>query len=217
MNAAQRLRRIGAIGDIHGEDVRLETALRFLSEQQPDLIVAVGDITDGPGDVDRCCALLREYQVTAVRGNHERWFLRNQMRELPDATESVADKTWAYIVSLPLMLDFETSAGKLLLCHGLAHYDMGGIRPGNDGDDLESMVILSRMIESGEYRFVLNGHTHRRMVRQLDRLVIINAGTIFRKHSPCFLIADFEAGCVQFYDLADPVTVIRADSFPLPN
>ncbi|HZS04108.1 MAG TPA: metallophosphoesterase family protein [Blastocatellia bacterium] len=217
MGNEERLRRIGAIGDIHAEDARLETALRFLKGQNLDLMVAVGDITDGPGDVGRCCELLRAYQVAAVRGNHERWFLRGVMRDLPDATESVDDRTWAYLVSLPLTRDFETVAGRLMLCHGLAHYDMGGASPGNSGNDLESLMVLDEIRKSGESRFIINGHTHRRMVRSFDGLTIINAGTIFRQHEPCFLIADFEAGHVQFYDLGDNALVTEGELFQLPR
>ena len=73
------LRRIGILGDIHCEDGRLAAALEFLQTQQLDLICAVGDIVDGPGDVNRTIDLLHEYQVIAVRGNHERWLFAGEI------------------------------------------------------------------------------------------------------------------------------------------
>ena len=72
------LKRIAAIGDIHAEDELLEKAINFCREQV-DQIVSVGDIVDGSGDVNRCCAILRENDIPAVRGNHERWLLNNEM------------------------------------------------------------------------------------------------------------------------------------------
>mgnify|MGYP000476381896 CR=1 FL=1 len=52
------LRRFAAIGDLHGEDLRLEFVLTWLSGQGIDAVLAVGDLVDGAGSLDRCCALL---------------------------------------------------------------------------------------------------------------------------------------------------------------
>jgi predicted phosphodiesterase len=76
---------IGIIGDVHGEDVRLENALRFL-EAQTENVFCTGDVVDGAGDVNRCCALLQEHGVVTVRGNHDRWLLEGSMRDLKEAT-----------------------------------------------------------------------------------------------------------------------------------
>jgi predicted phosphodiesterase len=46
----------------------------------------------------------------------------------------------------------------------------------------------------GGYRWILNGHSHRRMVRHFGRATVINAGTLLRSHEPCFLELDFENG-----------------------
>ena len=81
--ADKPLRTVGIVGDIHCEAESLKTALRFLKEANVDLILAVGDIVDGKGDANECCRLLKEFGVATVRGNHERWFLRGEMRDLP--------------------------------------------------------------------------------------------------------------------------------------
>ena len=212
------LRRIGIIGDIHAEDRLLLSALEFLSIRDLDLIMAVGDIADGPGSVDRCCQLLQQYRVTTVTGNHERWFLAGQARDLPDATSSddVSSQARAFLAALPKTRDYETVAGRLLLCHGLGENDMGGVWPGDYGYAVESNLGLLRLMKENVYRFVVNGHTHQRMVRQFDQLTIINAGTLFNEHQPCFLIADIEAGFVQYYDLKDGGQVEESDRVKLP-
>ena len=81
-----RLRRFGILGDIHAEHEMLAVALEYLSRQNLDAVLSVGDVVDGPGDVNACCRLLVESQAAIVRGNHERWFLEGKMRDLPEAT-----------------------------------------------------------------------------------------------------------------------------------
>ena len=203
MGSERHLRRIGIIGDIHAEDRLRHAALEFLAMCDLDLIMAVGDITDGPGSVDRCCQLLEQYRTATVTGNHERWFLSGQARDLPDATpvDEVSSQTREFLAALPQTREYETVAGPLLLCHGLGDYDMGGVWPGDNGYALESNLALLRLVKENLYRFVVNGHTHHRMVRRFEQLTIINAGTLHHEHQPCFLIADFEAGSVQYYDL----------------
>ncbi len=223
MNRAQRLRRIGAIGDIHAEDARLETALRFLQNEKLDLIMAVGDIADGPGSVNRCCQLLQQYHVVTVRGNHERWFLSSKMRDLPEITpdDTVDDEARAFLEALPVTRVFETVAGRLLLCHGLGDDDMTKVGPSGFGESASSIFALQKLLHAAAYRFVVNGHSHRRLVRTINELTIINAGTIYQWHAPCFLVADFEAGYVQYYnlketdDLSGVIEVVNAERIEL--
>jgi predicted phosphodiesterase len=148
-----------------------------------------------------------------VAGNHERWLLAGEARDLPDATPlaEVGGEARAYLSSLPKTLEYETAAGRLLLCHGLGEDDMGGVRPGDYGYALESNFALLRLTLEAKYRFVVNGHTHQRMVRSFGRLTIINAGTLFREHQPCFLIADFENEFVQYYEFGSKVQVSDAE------
>jgi putative phosphoesterase len=213
MSEALHLQRIGVIGDIHAEDHYLESVLKFLTNSSLDLIMAVGDVADGRGSVDLCCQLLQHYRVATVAGNHERWFLAEEARDVPDATplDGVSSEARAYLSSLPKLLEFETAAGRLLLCHGLGEYDMGGVKPGEDGDALEANFALLQLMLKAKYRFVVNGHTHQRMVRKFDHLTIINAGTLFHKHKPGFLIADFEDRSVQYYDLNHKGQVSKAE------
>src|SRR5262245_37438416 len=118
---ASTLDRIGLIGDIHCEDVRLEAALGHLTKLGVDRICAVGDLVDGWGDPNRCCALLMEHDALVVAGNHERWLLSNTMRDLPEATAlaNLDKKARAFVAALPATLRLSTALGEALLCHGL--------------------------------------------------------------------------------------------------
>ena len=195
------LRRIGIIGDIHAESLLLANTLEFLVRQKPDKILAVGDIVDGRDNVNHCCALLKKHKVATVRGNHERWFLENDMRVLPEASlqSDVNSDSVQYLESLPITQQFQTSSGKLLLCHGLLEHDMATLRPDDTDYALESNFELRRLLDLGQFRFVVNGHSHQRMVRTLEDVTIINAGTLKHNHHPCFGWVDFELRQVMFY------------------
>jgi len=186
-------RRIGLIGDIHAEDRSLELALDFLESQGVDLVAATGDIADGPGSVDRCCALLEAHRVVVVRGNHDRWLLAGTARTLPSATppDQVSAESRRLLAQLPEMVELDTEQGRALLCHGLGPNDMAKVAPDDMGYALESNDDLQNLLRGGAYRFILNGHSHRRMVRHFDGVTLINAGTLLRYHHPCFLELDF--------------------------
>jgi len=205
--------RVGIIGDVHAEADRLEIALHFLQKERVECILCVGDIVDGQGSVDKCCELLRESNAITVRGNHDRWFMEASMRNLPEATRlaDVNDRSQTFIKSLSATQVLETVAGRLLLCHGLAENDMQRLTPDDYGYALQVIEELHTLIHSQEYKFIVNGHTHRRMVRQFTHLTVINVGTLYYAHEPCIALANFRAGNVQFYDFQKDYLVQRGE------
>jgi len=192
----QVIRRVGLIGDLHAEHETLEFVVAQLRKLGAETLLQVGDIADGFGDLSRTVALLLEHQVLAVRGNHDRWLLGNQMRELPGATPlgDVPADVVAYLNALPVTREFRSPRGHVLLCHGLGTNDMVGVKPDHEGYDISSNTDLQRLISERRYRFVLNGHTHRAMLRTFGPLSIVNAGTLLRDYERCFTFVDFERG-----------------------
>jgi predicted phosphodiesterase len=204
MSDVARLKYLGAIGDVHAEEDLLQAALGHLRARGAERILVVGDIVDGLGDVEVCCRLLDAPDVRAVRGNHERWFLAGEMRDLPDATppSTLSAATERWLASLPATQRLATVAGDLLLCHGLGEQDMARVKPWDEGYALEFNFDLHALQKDPTLKLVVNGHTHLRMVRRLGPLVIINAGTLHRRQGPGFLWIDLEARQVEMYDLA---------------
>jgi predicted phosphodiesterase len=197
--------RVGVIGDIHSEAELLLWALSVLREQQVEHVLATGDIVDGPHYADgvmRACRALHESGVHCVLGNHDRWALDGEHRDLPNATlrEELDAATLAYLQSLPTSLDVATPLGPMLLGHGLGADDMTGLQPHEHGPALTSNEPLQALLRDDRYRLVLGGHTHRRMVRRLGGITFINAGAIMSKREPCCLLLDFAAKRAQFYD-----------------
>ena len=206
------LHRIGVIGDIHCEDERLETALRHFASLNLDVTVAVGDIVDGEGNVNRVCRMLAESVVFTVMGNHDRWLLEGRIRDLPLATPSGALDASAHhwLENLPKTRSFQTPKGPLLLCHGMGEDDMNRIYPDSEGYELESNLSLSKFLQEKRYSFIINGHTHEPMVRRIQGLTIINAGSLCRQERPVCSVVDFDEGIVQFFEV-NPNSVAHAE------
>jgi predicted phosphodiesterase len=199
------LRRVGIIGDIHGEDARLDAAIHLLRREGIDALLAVGDIADGPGSLDRCCELLVAEGALVVRGNHDRWLVEGTMRDLRDAhrLSALAPSTQAFLTGLPPTRTVETAAGTLLLCHGVGENDMRKLTADDFGYELACNDELQALLGQKDLRFVVGGHTHRRMVRAFGHLTVLNAGTLYRADHPCVLLADFAEKEACFFPMTD--------------
>lgn len=192
----QVIRRVGLIGDLHAEDQALELVIGQLQRLGVDVLLQVGDIADGAGDLARTIALLREHRVLAVRGNHDRWLLGNQLRELPRAHRlaDVAPEIVQYLGELPVTREFRSPRGHVLLCHGLGKNDMACVKPDHESYDIAVNAELQQLISERRYRFVLNGHTHRPMLRTFGPLSIVNAGALHPDYERAFTWIDFDRG-----------------------
>lgn len=215
------LRRIGVIGDVHTEDELLAAALAHFRSATVDAMLCVGDITDGANrepSVDRCCALLRDAAFVTVCGNHDRWAADDEQRDLVGATlrADLAPTTLEYLNRLPALVPLQTVAGRLLLCHGLEGNDMASVKPFDHGAAISDNAALQAMLSPRKYDFVINGHTHHRIVRTIEGLTIINAGTLHRNHNPGFLIVDFAERLVQWFDFSDEGTTTAGEQLALP-
>ena len=209
--------KIGIIGDIHAEATQLLTTLNFLQNLHLQAILCVGDLVDGRESVDTCCDLLQSNAVVTVRGNHDNWFLANEQRDMREATQphQVSPAAARFIASLPDTKEIQTTAGALLLCHGIGANDMAKLTPDDYGYALEANIDLQNLLHAQQYRFIVNGHTHRRMVRSFTGLTVINAGTLKREHNPCFATVDFDEKLVQFYDINQDAVISPGENYKL--
>ena len=196
--------RIGVIGDVHAEDDHLQTVLDFLHREGVDRIVCTGDIADGTGDINRCCDLLQDADVLAVRGNHDRWLLTNRVRHIDDATpqSALTAASHAYLHSLPVSVTLFSTFGPVLLCHGMLDADLRKIWPGTQRMPPERCERLDGLVRAGDYRLVINGHMHYRCLVHFEQLTLMNAGTLKARHRPGFSIIDCDVGTVTAYEFA---------------
>ena len=202
---AAPLRRFAAIGDLHAEDRRLEFVLTWLLTQRINAILSVGDLVDGAGDLDRCCALLTDHHALVVRGNHERWLLEEPFAHEPGF---LTRATLLFLRALPITRRLPTVRGDLMLCHGVGDNDMVRLHPEDHDTSRAATHALAPLLADLDLRLVLAGHTHRRMVRSFARphappLLFINPGTLHRGYPSSLAIVDLERGHVEFYELFD--------------
>lgn len=217
--------RIGLIGDVHATHHNLELSLQFLAACTLDKVLCTGDVVDGEGDADRCCTLLREYDVETVRGNHDRWLFLGRTMQFPPGTPNIT--SWnelnstarGFLKALPLVRSYETVAGRLLLCHGVGANDMRVLRPDDDEYALRWNDELHTLLRESQFRWMIGGHTHQRMVRHFacpagEGLTVINAGTLVPNREPCLSVVDFTSRQVQFWNITDGA-LERAETMPL--
>jgi putative phosphoesterase len=211
--------KVGVLGDAHAEDERVERALAYFREVGAGVVLCVGDVTDGYGSATRTVELLEDHGVLTVRGNHDRWTVSNAMRELPAATDpaTLSPRARRFLESCPVTVELVSPAGPLLLCHGLGQDDMAKVKPDSFGVALTSNHELQALIEGRRYRLVVNGHSHRPMVRRFDTLTIVNAGTLKRDENPCIVVIDFARALVDFvpFDATGDVDATRTQSVDL--
>lgn len=208
MNEAPRVQRIGLIGDVHTESVRLQGVLQHFAGMQLDRILCTGDVPDGPygaREVESCVALLQAHDVLTIAGNHERWIQDAEMRDLPNATDrdELSAETIAFFAALPATIELQSPSGAVLLCHGIGENDMVGVQPHDHGLALDENEPLQRLLQMNRYRFVLSGHTHRAMHRTVGNLTLINAGTLLTGQTPCCSVVDLSTDSVQVYEVAE--------------
>ena len=212
------IRRLGIIGDLHGEDVRLARALEWLHGQQLDALVCTGDIADGRGCINRSCSLLIQADVAVVAGNHDRWLLADRVRHIADAhrAEQLTDDNLEFLQELPKQRRLQTLLGDLMLCHGVADNDLGKVWPGTAKSTVRRSAELDALIAGGDYRFLINGHMHFRVLIDFPELLLINAGTLKGEYGG-ISVADFESDQISAYEVGDGVTPVLVSQHTLTS
>lgn len=207
--------RFGLIGDVHAEDERLRVALATMRSQRVDRILCVGDVADGRGDIEKTCALLRDANVTTVRGNHDRWLREDTMRDLAHAHRmtAISPEAIAFLKALPTSTTIDVPGGKLLLCHGVGDNDMQQLKPHDAGYAISSNDALLKVLFDPSIVIMVSGHTHLPMLRKFERgagkkaLVVVNPGTLAREEDPGFAVLDVAAMRVDFYKIGQALGV----------
>jgi predicted phosphodiesterase len=216
----QTIKRAVLIGDVHGEADALAAILAYAAVHYPyDALLCTGDVPakQGVGSTSRCIQLLMDADVQTIRGNHDRWYSESDsMREvIAYDTDNLTLEQRAWLATLPPVRTFETASGPLYLCHGVGTKDMEGIYPG--GDDAPIIQALEWREILPHYRYMVAGHTHYRMMRQIEGITILNPGVLRFDEKPGFVVADFDAGTLKTFDLT-PFTneVTEGKTWPLP-
>jgi putative phosphoesterase len=216
--AGDDMNKIGIIRDIHCQDKKLEIAIDFL-KTNTDGILCVGDIVDGLGDCNRCIGLLIRNKIIAVKGNHEKWIIKGEMRDMVGATriEDLSAENIEYIKNLKDEIEIEENTTKMLLCHGIGKNDMACIKPDDYGYGLQCNDVLWDYIARSKYSIMIGGHTHEEMVRKIDGLTLINPGSMDKNNGSNFAIIDLFRNSVDFYSVDNQKEISKIKQLEIPE
>ena len=175
--------RVAALSDIHGNLPALEAVLSEVERDRPDLIVSCGDVASGPMPAETISLLMSLPRARFVRGNADRGlvdaFDRKPKGRMPGpfadwcATRITREqRDFLSAFESTVTVDDVEGIGRVLFCHG---------SPRSDEEIMTSETALDRMREfmAGlDVDLVVCGHTHMQFDRKVDRVRVINAGSV---------------------------------------
>jgi putative phosphoesterase len=175
--------RVAAISDIHGNAPALEAVLAEVERDKPDLIVFCGDVASGPMPAETIDLLLTLKGARFVRGNADRGLIEEFDGKPPSdmpgpfadwCAKQITRRHRDFLASFEdtVVIDGVDGLGRVLFCHAT---------PRNDTDvfTVESPVERVRGLLAGvDADVVVGGHTHMQFDRMVDRVRVVNAGSV---------------------------------------
>lgn len=175
--------RVAAIADIHGNLPALEAVLAEIGRDQPDLIVCCGDVASGPMPAETIDRLMQLDRVRFVRGNADRGLIDEfdgkPAGEMPGpftdwCAKQISRVQRDFLASFEdtVSVDGVDGLGRVLFCHATPHND-------TDVFSHETPVERVRTLLAGvDANAIVCGHTHMQFDRRVDRIRVVNAGSV---------------------------------------
>src|SRR5918998_515187 len=227
-----KVSRVAAIYDIHGNLPALDAVLADLESVNPDLLVVGGDVVAGPMPVevlDRLSALGES--VCFVRGNADREVVAaydhsrySDALDVADPAERVAafaaskidrahrDRLASFAERLVVEVE---GVGQVLFCHGSPRSDEEIVSAATTEGRLREILI------GVDQDLVVCGHTHAQFDRRVGGKRVINAGSVGMPYQgkpvgAFWLLLGAGSVCMRRsdYDLGRAVERIRATGYP---
>ena len=175
---------IGVLSDIHGNSVALEAVLKEVKDAGITQLFVLGDFVGYYYHPDDVLHLLKDFNTTMVRGNHET-LLEKVMRDpqkLEDlqtkfgssfklALERLSKEQLEMLLSLPERREVEMAGMKFLLCHGSPARNNEYIYPDADEAKLRECALPG-------FDMVLMGHTHYPFAQKVGETTLLNPGSV---------------------------------------
>lgn len=175
--------RVAAISDIHGNLPALEAVLAEVERVKPDLMVFCGDVASGPMPAETIDLLLTLQGARFVRGNADRGLVEEfdgkPAGDMPGpfgdwCARQIKRRHRDFLASFEnsVVVDGVDGLGRVLFCHA---------SPRNDTDVfmVDSPAERVRPLLAGvDVDVVVCGHTHMQFDRMVDRIRVVNAGSV---------------------------------------
>ena len=199
---------IGVIGDVHLEYEKLQLAHNYLNNLKVEQIFCTGDIVNYDSKTeyefevaDFCIKFIMKNNILTVLGNHDDWYKSNEI---------ISPESFLYLKKLPKIIEFKDIESDVLFCHGIGNNYMAKINPDDYGYAIESNFEFNDA--KTRYSIIINGHSHRKMVRNFGGVTVINAGTLHRRDDSGFIRVDFEKRDVVFFEFDNENEIIERES-----
>jgi len=175
--------RVAALSDIHGNLPALEAVLGEVEREKPDLIVSCGDVASGPMPAETIALLMTLPRARFVRGNADRGLIDEFDAKPPSpmpgpfagwCSKQIDRRQRDFLAAFDdlVSVDDVDGLGRVLFCHAT---------PRNDVDVMTNETPLDRMrahLSAVEADVVVCGHTHMQFDRMIDRVRVVNAGSV---------------------------------------
>lgn len=176
--------RILLIADIHANYEALETVLDI----PHDRAICLGDIVDYGPEPDKCIDLLRMKGIPVIRGNHDNavafkadcqcgYKYKHLSIATREYTWEILDRSGIeYLQKLPFLIRENIDGKSLYLTHASPRSMFEYIKPETTDDKIQNMI--NEAMEPVKAEFLVIGHSHIPMYRNLGALTIINPGSV---------------------------------------
>ena len=203
---------------MHGNAVAFRAALADLEDDDPDLIVALGDVAQGGPQPRECVDLLKELGCPCVFGNSDEFLLTLDLgaEQAEDVERLIETARWSRGQlgedGLDFLRGFEPTvvAGRALCCHATP----------TSNEDIVLPETPPEKVGPLQADAVAAGHVHQQWLRRFDRTLWFCVGAIGVGPGPwCeYALVDDESLAVEFrripFDVDELVGDARAKDFP---
>jgi len=190
--------RIAVFADVHANLVALQTIVEHIEAWRPDIVIAAGDIINrGPRPAE-CLALVQGKQRAAgwltIRGNHEDYVLTQASLDAPRAGPAAdvhQPSIWTLnklgtgvssLEEMPFQQDISDPDNRLVrIVHASMLGNRVGIYPETTDEELASKIgVCPEQAGCSDQQLPVLfcvGHTHRPLIRVLNGILVVNAGS----------------------------------------
>ncbi len=180
--------KLAILADIHANLAALEAVIEDMDGWQPDAVVVAGDtVNRGPCPL-ACLELVQARQKAdgwlVVRGNHEDYVIAHADPETPRSGlwfETHRNSFWTYrqlgedvttLVEMPFLVALPApDGGEIRVVHASMLGNRAGIYPETGDEELRRKIAPPPAVLGV-------GHTHRPLVRRIDRTLVVNVGSV---------------------------------------
>lgn len=202
--------RLAVLSDIHGNAAALQAVLAAAERAGAERILNAGDLIGYYHQPARVLAMLSEWPMDCVRGNHEQMLLRARRDRpyldacttlyghgLAVALEELRPDQIDWISDLPVTLRLDLGSFRVVMAHGVPDDTETYLYP----DASEDKLIEAETLCTDAETLLILGHTHYQHLWARPRRRILNPGSVGqprdRRPGSAWALLDTATGAIE--------------------